>query len=75
MDPYPLRNIPDDLWHRVKQRAMTDQISVRDVILLGLRRYAADGLAALGDDTLHTLDVQGTTGGKVTTTLKRTAAR
>lgn len=50
MDAYPLRNIPDDLWHRVKVRAMTDQISVRDVILAGLKRYAADGLEALTED-------------------------
>jgi hypothetical protein len=48
MEAYPLRNIPDDLWRAVKVRAMTDAISVRDVILLGLQRYAKDGLPALG---------------------------
>jgi len=70
MDAYPLRNIPDDLWHRVKVRAMIDKISVREVILAGLARYAADGL-----DALETLDVQGTTGGKVTIAHSRVATR
>jgi plasmid stability protein len=54
MDAYPLRNIPDDLWHRVKVRAMTDRISVRDVILAGLRCYAAGGLEALVDEATPT---------------------
>ena len=67
MDAYPLRNIPDDLWHRVKVRAMTDQVSVREVILSGLRRYAANGLEAFGADGGITRDVQATTGGKATT--------
>jgi plasmid stability protein len=66
MDAYPLRNIPDDLWHRVKVRAMTDHLSVREVILAGLRLYAAEGLDAF-TDAGTTLDVQGTTGGKATT--------
>lgn len=43
MDAYPLRNIPDDLWHAAKTRALADRVSLRDVIELGLQRYAADG--------------------------------
>jgi len=70
MDQYPLRNIPDDLWHRVKVRAMIDKVSVRDVIIAGLRRYAAGGFEAL-TDAGTTLDVQGTTGGKATTATTR----
>ena len=46
MDQYPLRNIPDDLWHRVKVRAMIDHISVCDVLLNGLKLYDAQVLAA-----------------------------
>jgi plasmid stability protein len=38
---YPLRNIPDDLWHAVKVRALSEKISVRDVIVAALQRYAA----------------------------------
>jgi len=49
MTPYPLRNIPDDLWHRVKVRAMTDGVTVRDVIELGLKVYDTRGLEALVD--------------------------
>ena len=65
MDAYPLRNIPDDLWHRLKVRAMIDQISVRDIVLAGPRRYAADGLGPSA--TRGHARRQGTTGGKVTT--------
>jgi len=44
MNAYPLRNIPDELWHRVKVRATTEDVSMRDVILAGLERYAAGKL-------------------------------
>jgi len=41
MDAYPLRNIPDDLWQQVKVRALTEKLTVRDVIMRALERYAA----------------------------------
>lgn len=47
MIAYPLRNIDDDLWHRVKVRAMTEKISVRDVLVAALERYAAGDFDAI----------------------------
>jgi len=36
---YLLRNIPLDLWRKVKAKAALDGISVRDLILGMLREY------------------------------------
>lgn len=41
---YLLRNIPDDLWVRVKRRAAKDGHALRFVILKLLERYAIHGL-------------------------------
>jgi hypothetical protein len=37
---YILRDIPADLWRQVKVEAATEGVSVREVILRGLREYA-----------------------------------
>lgn len=39
-----LRDIPDDLWIRVKRRAAQEGRSLRAVIVLLLKDYAAHGL-------------------------------
>lgn len=41
---YLLRNIPDDLWVRVKQRAAKEGHPLRFIILKLLERYAQKGL-------------------------------
>ncbi len=41
---YLLRNIPDDLWVRVKRRAEKEGHPLRYVIIKLLERYAAHGL-------------------------------
>jgi plasmid stability protein len=41
---YLVRDIPDDLWIRVKQRAAHDGHSLRWIILELLRRYTTSGL-------------------------------
>jgi hypothetical protein len=41
---YLLRNIPDDLWIRVKRRATKDGHPLRFIILRLLERYASRGL-------------------------------
>ena len=46
MHAYSLRDVPDDLWHKVKLRAVQDRLKVRDVIIAALKRYATDGIAA-----------------------------
>ena len=55
---YLLRNIPDDLWIRVKRRAELDGHALRFVILKLLERYASHGVRLTsaqerpGDDRL-----------------------
>jgi hypothetical protein len=44
MATYLLRDIPDDLWERVKARAAVDGHGARTVILLLLQHYAEHGL-------------------------------
>lgn len=41
---YLLRNIPDELWIRVKRRASRDGRPLRFIILKLLERYASHGL-------------------------------
>jgi plasmid stability protein len=41
---YLLRNIPDDLWVRVRQRAASEGRSLRFVILKLLEHYVRHGL-------------------------------
>ena len=41
---YLLRDIPDDLWVRVKQRAAKDGRSLRFVIVVLLQQYVRRGL-------------------------------
>ena len=41
---YLLRDIPDDLWIRVKRRAADEGRSLRWIILRLLGRYADDGI-------------------------------
>ena len=36
---YTLRNVPIELWRRVKQRALDNDTSARDVILTALEEY------------------------------------
>jgi len=50
MDQYPLRNIDDELWRKVRVRTTADGISVKDVIVRALELYAKDGQAALWPD-------------------------
>jgi hypothetical protein len=40
MPSYILRDIPADLWRQVKVEAATEGVSVREVILRGLKGYA-----------------------------------
>ena len=40
MTTYLLRNVPTDLWRRVKAKAALRGESVRDVLLRLLRQYA-----------------------------------
>jgi hypothetical protein len=40
MPSYILRDIPADLWRQVKVEAATEGVSVREVILRGLKEYA-----------------------------------
>ena len=42
MSIYLLRDIPDELWHRVKVRAAIDGQTIRQVLLDALERYAKD---------------------------------
>jgi len=42
---YLVRNIPDDLWIRVKRRAAREGHSLRFIIVKLLERYALKGLA------------------------------
>lgn len=44
MATYLLRNVPGDLWERVKARAEEDGFDVRTVILMLLKHYADHGL-------------------------------
>jgi hypothetical protein len=39
MPSYILRDIPADLWRQVKVEAATEGVSVREVILRGLKGY------------------------------------
>ena len=39
VDRYLLRDIPKDLWIAAKHRAIDDDISLRDLILIALREY------------------------------------
>lgn len=36
---YLLRDIPKELWDKAKHRAIDDNVSVRDIILLALQKY------------------------------------
>jgi len=47
MDQYPLRNIDDDLWRRVRVQTTADGISVKFVLVRALELYAEQGRAAL----------------------------
>ncbi len=47
MRAFLLRNIPDDIWVSVKQRAEAEGHSVRWVILQLLTRYARRGLESV----------------------------
>lgn len=40
-ESYLLRDIPQELWHRVKMRATAEGISIRDMLLQALRSYIA----------------------------------
>ena len=42
MASYLLRDIPDELWHRVKVRAAMDGLTMRQVLLDALEEYAKD---------------------------------
>lgn len=42
---YLLRNIPDDLWVRVRQRAVREGHSLRFILIKLLERYARHGFA------------------------------
>jgi hypothetical protein len=42
MATYLFRNIPDELWHRVKVRAAIDGQTMRQVLLDALEQYAKD---------------------------------
>jgi hypothetical protein len=42
---YLLRNIPDDLWVRVKRRAAKEGTPLRFILLKLLERYVRDGLS------------------------------
>lgn len=42
---YLLRNIPDDLWIRVKRRAAKEGHPLRFILIQLLERYARSGLA------------------------------
>ncbi len=42
MSIYLLRDIPDNLWHRVKVRAAMDGRTMRQVLLDALEQYAKD---------------------------------
>lgn len=44
---YHLRDIPDDLWVRVKQRCHGEGRTIRFVIVALLQRYADVGLEAM----------------------------
>lgn len=56
MRTYLLRNIPDDLWIRVKRRAAREGRPLRFVIVKLLERYARDGWNGNEPhpDTFHT---------------------
>jgi hypothetical protein len=41
---YLLRDIPDELWVRVKRRAAKDDRKLRSIVLLLLKYYASHGL-------------------------------
>ena len=43
MRTYLLRNIPDDLWIRVKRRAAQEGRPLRFIVLKLLERYALEG--------------------------------
>ena len=45
---YLLRNIPDDLWIRVKQRAALEGHPLRFILVALLERYVMDGLSGHG---------------------------
>ncbi|HMF95116.1 MAG TPA: hypothetical protein VKE96_12510 [Vicinamibacterales bacterium] len=51
MISYPLRQVPDEVWHGAKIRATIDGVAVRDVIVLILQAYGARGLEAIGGRT------------------------
>lgn len=44
MSSYILRNIPVDLWARVKARSEADGLPLRQIILLLLQHYNEHGL-------------------------------
>lgn len=46
---YLLRNIPDDLWVRVKRRAEREGRPLRFIILKLLELYASKGLDGLSE--------------------------
>ncbi len=41
MPEYLLRNIPDDLWRKVKAAAALDGLTIREALLKLLAKYAA----------------------------------
>ncbi len=39
---YVLKGIPNDLWQRAKIKAVTERISLKEVLLRALNRYVKD---------------------------------
>jgi len=50
MTAYNLRDVPDELWQKVRVKAVQEKLKVREVILAALKRYAAEGIAAFEKD-------------------------